>query len=86
MGLFVSEDLMPTEQDFKWRIMGVMKHYRQLERLLPSWFSWSLLKCYLVDDTSKSVFLSYPEVMQHTAANGIAQFTPRAGNASAAPS
>lgn len=27
VGLFVSEDLTPTEQDFRWRIIGLMKRY-----------------------------------------------------------
>ena len=63
-----------------------MKRYWNLETIPPDWFSRSLLKCPLVDDSAKTVFLSYPEVKQLTAVNRIAAFTPRGGNVSAAPS
>ena len=65
------------EEDFKWRIINLMKQYWNLERIPPGWFSRSLLKCSLVDDSAKTVFLSYPEVKQLMAANIIAAFTPR---------
>ena len=82
----MSKDLTPTEQDFKWHIINLIKQYWNLERIPPGWFSHSLFKCSLVDDSTKTDFFSYPEVKQLMAANQVAAFTSWGGNVSAAPS
>ena len=65
------EDLTPTEQECKAAIMLEMCRYWQVEKLKFGQFQRSLLHCSFVEDPTRQVFLSYPEVLEAIAAQRI---------------
>ena len=72
VGLFATEDLTPTEQECKAAITREMCRYWQVEKLKFGQFQRSLLRCSFVEDPTRQVFLSYPEVLEAIAAQHIA--------------
>ena len=76
VGLFATEDLTPTEQECKQAITREMCKYWQVEKLRFGQFQRSLLRCSLVEDPTRQVFLSYPEVLEAIASRRIAAMAP----------
>ena len=72
VGLFATEDLTPTEQECKAAITREMCRYWQVEKLKFGQFQRSLLLCSFVEDPTRQVFLSYPEVLEARDAQRIA--------------
>ena len=85
VGLFATEDLTPTEQECKAAITREMYRYWQVEKLKFGQFQHSLLRCSFVEDPTRQVFLSYPEVLEAIAAQCIA-VQPATKNAQSARS
>ena len=76
VGLFATEDLTPTEQECKKAITREMCKYWQVEKLRFGQFQRSLHRCSLVEDPTRQVFLSYPEVLEAIASRRIAAMAP----------